>query len=160
MMQVSTKTEYGLRCLLALARQPEGGALSLAEIASQESVPKPYAQQILLKLRRIGLVRSIRGTQGGFALARPASQISVGAIVSALEGVPFEDTCNHFNKRTDCGHTGACSIRPVWSVISQRLWDALNQIQLTHLLTDENAVQHKLAVELPVLTMPTIKKVP
>jgi Rrf2 family protein len=160
MMQVSTKTEYGLRCLLSLARQPEGGALTMAEIADGERVPKPYAQQILMKLRRVGLIRSIRGTQGGFALAKPASQISVGAIVRALEGVPFEDTCNHFNKKTDCGHTGACSIRPVWSVISQRLWEALDQIQLTHLLTDEKAVQHKLTVELPVLTMPTIRQVP
>lgn len=154
MMKVSTKTEYGLRCLLALARQGEGGALSISQISTQERVPRPYAQQILLKLRRANLVRSIRGTQGGFALAKPASQTSVGQIIRTLEGIPFEATCDRFSRRFDCGHQGDCGIRPVWNIISARLWEALDGIVLTHLLSDEKNVERRLAVELPVLTMP------
>src|SRR5689334_15537275 len=120
MMQVSTKTEYGLRCLLLLAREKPGEAFSIAQIAARERVPRPFAQQILMQLRRAGFVKSTRGTQGGFELARPASQISVGSVVRVLEGVPLQDTCDHFNKRSSCGHLSDCSIRPVWEIIGRR----------------------------------------
>lgn len=151
MMQVSTKTEYGLRCLLSLAKAGDDAALTLAQMVNRERVPKPYAQQILVKLRRAGLVRSIRGIQGGFALAKPSNEISVAHIVRALEGVPFENTCGHFNSRSDCGRLGDCSIRPVWNLISQRLWDTLDGIHLTDLVKSEKEVTHKLEVELPIL---------
>ena len=151
MMKISTKTEYGLRCLLRLARQAEGGSLSIAEIARIEHVPKHYAQQILMRLRRAGLVKSIRGTDGGFALARPAGNISVGEVVRVLEGIPFEDTCGKFNERSDCGHTGDCSIRPIWQMINQRLWEALDHIHLLHLINDEKSVGRQLDMEVPIL---------
>src|ERR1035437_8272925 len=101
MMKISTKTEYGLRCLLRLTRQPEGEALSITEIAKQEDVPKQYAQQILMRLRRAELLKSLRGTDGGFVLARSAASISVGEVVRVLEGIPFDDTCGKFNERSD-----------------------------------------------------------
>jgi len=154
MMQVSTRTEYGLRCMVLLARQGDDKALSIPEIAKKERLPKHYAQQILLKLRRAGFVKSIRGTQGGFALAMPAERIRVGALVRQLEGVPFANTCDHFNRRTDCGHLGDCSIRPIWQIVSQRLWAALDEITLKSLLGDEQSVGEALSRELPVLTLP------
>ena len=149
-MKISTKTEYGLRCLLRLTRQPEGEALSITEIAKQEHVPKQYAQQILMRLRRAELLKSLRGTDGGFVLARSAASISVGEVVRVLEGIPFDDTCGKFNERSDCGHTGDCSIRPIWQMINQRLWEALDGIHLLHLINDEKSVGRQLAAELPV----------
>lgn len=160
MMQVSTRTEYGLRCLLQLARQPQGTALSMAEIAEREHLPKPYAQQILLRLKRAGLLKSTRGTQGGFALSQPASSITVAAILRVLEGVPFKNTCDHFNQSTNCGHLGNCGIRPVWETIASRLWEALDAITLQHLVGDEKSVTQTLAVQLPVLNFTDITGVP
>lgn len=154
MMKISTKTEYGMRCLLVLARSPEGRSMAISEIARTERVPKQYAQQILLRLRRAGLVTSLRGTQGGFTLGKSAKEISVGAILRALEGVPFEDTCDQFNRKSDCGHLGNCTIRPVWQIVSRRLWEALDRITLQQLVGDEAVVGHRLAVELPVLDLP------
>jgi Rrf2 family transcriptional regulator, cysteine metabolism repressor len=154
MMQISTKTEYGLRCLLSLAREKEGESLSISEISQKEHVPKHYAHQILSQLRRAGLVKSIRGTEGGFILAQPAAAITVAQVVRVLEGVPFEDTCDHFNKHTDCGHLSACSIRPIWQIISSRLWEALDRITLHQLVDDEKTVGQKLELELPVLRFP------
>lgn len=154
MMKISTKTEYGMRCLLALARREAGTSVSISEIARQERVPKQYAQQILLRLRRAGIVVSSRGTQGGVALGRPADAISVGAILRVLEGIPFQETCNQFNKRSDCGHKGQCSIRPVWDIVSQRLWGALDQINLKQLLGEEHVVERTLIRQLPVLDLP------
>src|SRR5690554_6758294 len=106
MMQISTKSEYGIRCLLYLARRPAGESASITEISQAEHVPRQYAQQILLRLRRAGIVKSIRGTEGGFALAQPAGSITVARVVRTLEGTPFQDTCDHFNRRADCGHLG------------------------------------------------------
>jgi Rrf2 family transcriptional regulator, iron-sulfur cluster assembly transcription factor len=151
MMQVSAKTEYGLRCLLQLARQQDGKALSIPEIAQREHLPRQYAQQILLKLGKAGIVKSSRGIQGGFILARPAAEISLGAILRILEGVPFQDTCDHFNRKTDCGHLSDCSIRPVWQIVSRRLWDVVDKINLAQLILDEKNVRQRLLVELPVL---------
>src|SRR5690348_13009977 len=113
MMQVSAKTEYGLRILLQLAGLGDQSSLSLSEIIQKERLPRHYAVQILVRLRRAGLVKSIRGTQGGFALTRPPTDVSVGQVVRALEGSPFIDTCNHFNRRSDCGHLAGCGLRPV-----------------------------------------------
>lgn len=151
MMQISTKTEYGLRCLLRLARQPAGGAMSISGISQMEHVPKHYAQQILMRLRRAGLVKSIRGTDGGFALAQAPEAISIAQVVRVLEGVPFQDTCDHFNKKSDCGHLGDCSIRPIWQIISRRLWESLDHIHLMQLIDDEKTVGRKLEVDIPVL---------
>jgi len=160
MMQVSTRTEYGLRCLLLLAREPEGGSLSISAIAAKEHLPKHYVQQILLRLRRTGFVKSIRGTQGGFALGQAPGAISIGAVLRVLEGVPFQDTCNHFNRKTNCGHLGSCSIRPVWQTISIRLWDALDHISLAQLLPEEKTVSQTLALQLPVLSSPAASSPP
>ncbi len=151
MMQISSKTEYGLRCLLRLAREAEGEALSITEISKSEHVPKQFAQQILLQLRRAGIVRSLRGTEGGFALADQPARITLAQIVRVLEGAPFQDTCDHFNKRVDCGHQGSCSIRPIWQIIARRLWQALDRISLAQLVADEKTVGEKLEMDLPFL---------
>jgi Rrf2 family protein len=152
MMKISTKTEYGIRCLLRLAREQGGESLSISEISQMEHVPKHYAHQILLRLRRAGLVKSTRGTEGGFALAQPPVSITVAQIVRVLEGVPFQDTCDQFNKRTDCGHQhGDCSIRPVWEIIGRRLWETLERINLLQLLDDEKTVGKKLELDIPTM---------
>src|ERR1051325_9247418 len=152
MMKVSTRTEYGLRCLLQLAR--EGKALAMSEIAQRERLPRHYTEQIMLRLRRGGLIKSIRGTQGGFTLSQPASEITMGAVLRVLEGAPFQDTCTNFNRRTDCGHLDGCSIRPVWQTLAKQLWDAMDRITLQQLVVDEKTVERKLALELPVLSSP------
>lgn len=150
-MQISTKTEYGLRCLLRLAREEVGASLSISQISRDQHVPKHYAQQILLKLRRAGIVRSLRGTEGGFALAHLPAKITLAQIVRVLEGAPFQDLCDHFNKRQDCGHHDDCSIRPVWQILGRRLWQALDRITLAQLVQDEKKVSETLELELPVL---------
>jgi Rrf2 family protein len=151
MMQVSSRTEYGIRCLLLLSLQEKGKTLSLSQITRQESLPRHYVEQIFLKLRRAGFIKSIRGTQGGFALSMPAAEISLGAVIRVLEGVPFTQTCSRFNRGTDCGHLTRCSIRPVWDLIADRLWNALGQISLQHLVNDEQTVTQTLARELPAI---------
>jgi len=151
MMQVSTKTEYGLRCLVFLAREKQGASVSISQIAQRERLPRHYIQQILRRLRRGGIVKSIRGTEGGFALALAPAAISIGAVVRILEGVPFEDTCSRFNQRANCGHMSDCSIRPIWQRVSHALWETLDRITLAELVPDESAVGLHFEKELPIL---------
>ncbi len=154
MLQVSSKTEYGMRCLRLVALEGAEKALSLSDIARREHVPKPYAQQIMHQLRRAGLVKSTRGTQGGFTLAKPSSEISVGDILRVLENNASANACETFNKKNECGHMGDCSIRPVWETVAQRLWAALDHITLNDLIKDEKSVSKRLEIELPVLNSP------
>ncbi len=85
-MRISTKGEYGLLAIVDLALQPEGAAAQAVQIAERQAIPKQYLDQLMLILRKAGLVESLRGRQGGYKLARPASAITLLDVVVALEG--------------------------------------------------------------------------
>ena len=138
-----------------MARDNGHDPLSLTDIAAREKLPHHYTEQILVRLRRAGIVKSVRGTQGGFMLAKPPSDVSVGHVIQVLEGAPFSKTCDHFNKRSNCGHLGDCSIRPVWELIAKHVWNVLDGITLKHLLEDEKQVVQSLMRQLPVLSSPS-----
>jgi Rrf2 family protein len=88
-MQLSARSDYGLRAMLVLAeRAPDW--VSVTELAQAQQLPKPFLEQILGELRRARLVRSQRGSRGGYALEGAASQISLGAVVRAIEGTLTE----------------------------------------------------------------------
>ncbi len=134
-MKVSALEEYGLRCLVRLAR---GGAepgrattLSTRQIAEREGLGIEYAAQILSALRRAGLAASVRGVNGGFHLARPAAEISVGEMFRALDG-PFADAiCDSFTGRLEtCANAGDCDLAPVWEELSRRVYGFLDGVTL------------------------------
>ena len=85
-MRVSMKTEYGVRALCELARSEGGGPVQSAEIARRQRVPGPFLDQVLMTLRRAGLVRSVRGPHGGHLLSRPAAEIRLDEVIGCLEG--------------------------------------------------------------------------
>ena len=85
-MRVSMKTEYGVRALCELARSEGGGPVQSAEIARRQRVPGPFLDQVLMTLRRAGLVRSVRGPHGGHLLSRPAAEIRLDEVMGCLEG--------------------------------------------------------------------------
>jgi Rrf2 family protein len=85
-MRVSMKTEYGVRALCELARSEGGGPVQSAEIARRQRVPGPFLDQVLMTLRRAGLIRSVRGPHGGHLLSRPAAEIRLDEVIGCLEG--------------------------------------------------------------------------
>jgi Rrf2 family transcriptional regulator, cysteine metabolism repressor len=85
-MRISTKGEYGLLALVDLALQPDDTAVQAIQIAQRQGVPKQYLDQLMLILKKAGLVESVRGRQGGYRLARPATAITVFDVIVALEG--------------------------------------------------------------------------
>ena len=85
-MKLSTKGRYGLRALIDLALYSENEAASIASISARQQISESYLEQLIAKLRKAGLVVSVRGAGGGYRLAKPASEISVGDILRGLEG--------------------------------------------------------------------------
>ncbi len=86
MLAFSVKSKYGLAAVLALASHPTGGPLHAKTIAAQYKLPQQYLEQLLLDLKKSGIVRSIRGCQGGYTLAKPPEDLTVMDILSCLEG--------------------------------------------------------------------------
>ena len=138
-MKISAQEEYGLRCLLQLARAATmGDSLTLSQLARLEGISTANAGKLLWILSKAGLVQSTRGTKGGYALARPASEIHLNRVIRVLEGEPAESHCKSYAGVLDaCVHTGDCGIRPVIVELHQIVDNALAEITLSQLLGTE-----------------------
>ena len=142
-MRVTTWAEYGLIVSLNLAKRAGQGPVAARELAEQERLPHDYVEQILLRLRRAGLVDSVRGAKGGYHLAREPQAISVKDVIEASEHVTFEVNCDlHPVDPQRCSPEASCSIRPVWRMLEQRINDLLAGISLADLTHDEPELYH------------------
>ena len=121
-MKVSTRTEYGIRVLVTLARVEDDRCLSLAEIARREKLPHAYLEQLVGDLRRSGLVTATRGQAGGYRLARPAGEIAMTDAVRALEGPLLEMPCAGSQDLEHCDRPQPCSVHEVF----QRVYESLS----------------------------------
>jgi Rrf2 family transcriptional regulator, iron-sulfur cluster assembly transcription factor len=140
-MRITIVAEYGVICAVYLARN-SGAAVSARALADAEQLSPDSAEQVLIRLRRAGVVRSTRGAHGGYELARPAALISIRDIVVAPEGSPFEVNCTSHQVDTDrCSPDHACSIRPVWLLLQQKIDQVLASVSLADLLAQETQVE-------------------
>ena len=141
-MRITTLAEYGVICALHLARRISEGPITGREIAARERLPVDYVEQILLRLRRADIVRSTRGAHGGYALAHDAAEISIRAVIAASEMTTFDLNCvSHPVGEERCASSQACSIRPVWQMLQQKIDDVLEGIHLSDLLLEEGQVR-------------------
>ncbi|HET6380008.1 MAG TPA: Rrf2 family transcriptional regulator [candidate division Zixibacteria bacterium] len=113
-MKLSTRAEYGIRVLVALARAEGEGPVSLASVARRERLPHAYIEQLVADLRRASLVTATRGKAGGYALARPASEISLVDAVRALDGPLLEMPCAGPDNLEVCARPQDCSVHDVF----------------------------------------------
>jgi Rrf2 family transcriptional regulator, iron-sulfur cluster assembly transcription factor len=140
-MRVTLVAEYGVICAMHLARNA-GAAVSVRSLADAQQLPADSAEQVLMRLRRGGVARSTRGAQGGYELARAPALISVRDVVVACEDSAFELNCTHHQVDTvRCSPDHACSIRPVWLLLQQRIDQVLGGVTLADLLAEEPRVQ-------------------
>ena len=149
-MRITTWAEYGVICALHLARRADEGPVTGRDIATREKLPADYVEQILLRMRRAEIVVSTRGAKGGYALARPSSEITVREIISAAELVTFDLHCeSHPVDEVRCSTAHECSVRPVWMMLQRRIDEVLDSVHLSDLLESEAQVRQR--VGLPVL---------
>ncbi len=138
-MKLSSQEEYGLRCLLHLARCGQDGSLTIPEISRAEGLSVPNVAKLMRMLRLGGFVTSVRGQSGGYALSRPAAEVSVASVLSLLGGQLFgPQFCEkHSGMQDSCSHTVDCSLRVLWATMQQVLEDVLSKTTLQDLLCSE-----------------------
>ncbi|MHB8243919.1 MAG: RrF2 family transcriptional regulator [Acidimicrobiales bacterium] len=134
-MKVSTRGDYASRALLSLAlRYEESAPTSVRDIAERTALPQPYLEQILLALKGAGLVRSKRGVGGGYVLARPAGEITLGQIVSAVDGPIVMGDFGAPHENGACGHEGHCVLLSVWSEVGDHMRQHLDSFTLADMV--------------------------
>lgn len=130
-MKVSTRGDYASRALLSLAlHAEESGPTSVRDIAERTGLPQPYLEQILLALKGAGIVRSKRGVGGGYILAREPCEITLGEIVSAVDGPIAVGDFGEPHQDGACDHEGQCVLLAVWAGISSRIRAELDSFTL------------------------------
>jgi len=134
-MKISTRTEYGIRVLVTLARlDPEETCLSLTEIAKREKLPHAYLEQLVGDLRRAGLVSATRGQAGGYRLARPADEIAMTEAVRALEGPLLEMPCAGADDLEHCDRPQPCSVHEIFQRVYESLSSTLGATNLAEVI--------------------------
>jgi Rrf2 family protein len=138
-MKLSAQEEYGLRCLLRIGARGERGTLTIPEISRAEGISPEYVAKLMRVLRRGALVKSARGAAGGYALARPADEITVAEALYPLGGRLFEsDFCDrHSGVESLCTHSIDCSIRSLWRALQTAVDGVLTKTTLKDLLSTE-----------------------
>jgi len=131
-VRLSSLSDYAVVMMSAAARHCGGARVNAAQLAEETGVPLPTAQKLVSKLSTAGLLRSVRGSGGGFKLARPAAAISLADIIEAVEG-PIALTACVDEARHDCGLEGACKVQPHWGAVNSAVRGALANVSLTSL---------------------------
>lgn len=132
-MRFSAKEMYGLRAMAELACRYGQGPVPLGEVAQAQDIALATLEQIVAPLRRDGLLESTRGATGGYELARPPEQITVGDVLRALEGSLVPIPCLDADAAAACDRAGQCATRPVWALVRKRLVETLDSITLAAL---------------------------
>ncbi len=136
-MKLTTRGHYSVKALLDLSFQPDFGPASVKAIAQRQDLPAPYLEKLLIELRRAELVVSVRGAQGGYQLARPPAQISLGQILAAV-GESVEPLPRHTPDRAQIEDWVTFAI---WNRLHHKLKEALYSISLEDLYFDARSWQ-------------------
>ena len=141
-MKLSTKGRYGLRALLDVAVHSDEELVSISSIAARENISEAYLEQLMAKLKKAGLIVSQRGAQGGYRLAKPPGQISVGDILRALEGNLDAVTCPGLSEE-GCSGAESCITKYVWQKINDSITKTVDEISLCMLVRESRQAGKK-----------------
>jgi len=141
-MKLSTKGEYGLMAVIDLALHATKGPVQSLQIAERQGIPKQYLDQLMLILKKAGLVESSRGRQGGYVLARPANQITLLEVVTALEG-PLENT-NFLRKGTRMRIAAREILNALWEDLIGGVAERLRQKTLEQICDEHKRLENQI----------------
>jgi Rrf2 family cysteine metabolism transcriptional repressor len=137
------RSDYGAHAVIELARRFGQGPIQCAEIASSQKIPEAYLDQLLSGLRRVGIVRSVRGPHGGHELARDPRQVTLGDIVTALEGpvVPHEFVHEPSSDAEGTDWWAACAVRNAWLAAAEASQRELERTTIQDLLEQQVSIR-------------------
>ena len=131
-MKLSTRTRYGVRAILELAANQSKEPLRIKTIAHRQDISVKYLEQLMAVLKSAGFVRSIRGSRGGYILAKPANQIKLNDVFNALEGPTTTVEC--IENENYCARVADCVARQVWVQVQEAINNVLKAITLQDLV--------------------------
>ena len=140
-MKLSTKGRYGLRAMLDIALFSRSEPVSISSIASRENISEPYLEQRVARLKKAGLIKSRRGAQGGYMLAKEPEDISVGDILRALEGNLDAVSCPGLKDDGDCAGAQFCVTKYVWQRINESITTAVDEMHLSDLIRESQKLR-------------------
>lgn len=147
-MRFTTKTEYGLVCLIYMARRSTSSPRSLVtirDIVRVEQFSETYVAKILNRLRTANIIKSHHGKQGGYTLARPASQITLKEVIEALEGRTFDVFCRpKIRNAIVCTHFDLCRVSPIWNRTKEILDQFYGSVTLETMVNSKGEEVEKL----------------
>ena len=135
-MKLSTKGRYGLRALLDMAIYQNEGPVTLNNIAAREDISEGYLEQLMMPLKRAGIVKSIRGAQGGYLLSRNPKDVTVGEIIRVLEGPIAPVACVDEENPEECERSSFCATRMVWEKVRDSISGVLDSFSLEDLVQE------------------------
>lgn len=135
-MKVSTKGRYGLRAIVDLAVHDKEGQVSLKSVADRQGLSENYLEQLFSSLKKSGLVKSIRGAQGGYFLAKPADKITVGDVLRSLEGTLAPVECIDLDSPTECKKADSCVTAKVWIKLRDKINEVVDSITIADLVEE------------------------
>jgi Rrf2 family protein len=143
-MKLSSHDEYGLRCLLQVARHGASGSATIPEISRREGISPAYVGKLMRILRQGGFVKSARGKAGGYTLAIPPERIRVSDALTLLGGRIYQDDfCRrHSGSEPTCAHSTECSIRSLWRSVQGAIDGVLGTTTIGDLLASDHGTLH------------------
>ena len=136
-MRLSTRSRYGTRLMLDLAEHYDKGPIPLGDISKRQDISVKYLEQLIIPLKRGNFIRSVRGPKGGHMLAKPPEEISIGQIVTTLEG--GTELINCIGNPSECGRADSCLTRCIWKDVSKAIYDQLHSITLSTIHENEKS---------------------
>ncbi len=133
-MKISTRGRYGLKAMVDIAANCKEGCVSLKTIAERNNLSESYLEQLIAPLKKAGLVKSTRGSNGGYILARSPENISVGDILRVVEGPIELVECLSGEKTCGTGDCTSCATKNVWAKLSESVAEAADNISLYEIL--------------------------
>ena len=142
-MRLSTRGHYGLKAMFDLAQRFSSEPIPLKSVAERQNLSEHYLEQLIAMLRKAGLVKSVRGSQGGYMLAREPARITVGDVIRALEGPIAPVYCVSEVDPGECDEADYCITRTVWARVRDGIAGVLDAITLADMCREAEEAQQK-----------------
>ena len=141
-MRFSTRGRYGLKAMFVLAQHYGQGPLPLKQVAEDQGISEAYLEQLIGELRKSGLVKSVRGAQGGYLLGKAPDRITVGDIIRVLEGPIAPADCVIEDEELDlCEQADKCVTRLIWERVRDSVSEVLDSMSLADMLAKASEIQ-------------------
>jgi Rrf2 family protein len=150
-MKFSAQEEYGLRCLLQIARLGPEGSMTIPEISRIEGLSQTHVAKLMMILRKGGFITSTRGQSGGYSIARSPENIPVGQVLEALGGKLYDgEFCNrHRGQLNICTHAIDCSVKSLWQVVQSAVDEVVDRITVADLLKQKEPISNVTLFDAP-----------